>query len=46
MNSIGATNAALEWVRYRAERIGRPVTIISEAVKIALGTSQAIAVKK
>ena len=46
INSIGAMNAALVWVRYRAERIDRPVTRMSVAVKIALGTSQAIAVKK
>jgi hypothetical protein len=39
-------NAALVWVRYRAERIDRPVIRMSVAVKIALGTSQAIAVKK
>jgi hypothetical protein len=46
VNSIGAMNAALVWVRCSAERIDRPVTRMSDAVKIALGTSQAIAVKK
>jgi hypothetical protein len=43
---MGAKNAARVWVRLRAERIDRPVISIKVEVKIALGISHAIAVKK
>jgi hypothetical protein len=43
---MGAKKAARVCVRLRAERIDRPVIRIKVEVKIALGMSQAIAVKK